>query len=341
MVRIRCLMSQACVPSACHSGFMNSAASQSSSSGCVGHSPCEPRSSSIFEMPCRRTARHTRLTKTRAVSGFAGETSQFARSSRVARRPPVSSLPRKAGMAGCTISPDSSIQLPRAQNAGLAPASVASETTTRGIAASSSAASCSSLRHLDRLRPALPATPTGNARRSRPSAAAVRLSPRPCAARCSTGVGNLLALLGASARRNRSAESARRKRPEGGAAELGIVVQAHRHHGIGVRVSTGLAKRSASIALATVVVGRAPPSRSSGSPSNAAIGGYSARRIGQVGRCRPKSAARLPPDFRLDFGDHHAIGAARHAHARAGPRPAPPRCPSAVHVPAPGLNVTV
>ena len=41
---------------------MNSDASQSSSSGCVGHSPCEPRSSSTFDRPVPKNCRHVRLT---------------------------------------------------------------------------------------------------------------------------------------------------------------------------------------------------------------------------------------------------------------------------------------
>ena len=137
-----CFTSQACVPSACHSGFMNSAASQSSNSGCVGHSPCDPMSSSTLVMPMPKNWRHSRLTKTRAVSGFCWLTSQLARSSRVARCPPVSNLPRKAGTAGCTISPDSSIQFPR-DRIRVSVGVVASETTTRGMAASSSADSFS------------------------------------------------------------------------------------------------------------------------------------------------------------------------------------------------------
>ena len=70
-----CRMSQACAPSACHCGCMNSAASQSSSSGCVGHSPCEPRSSSDFgDARCRKTAATAGSRYTRAVSGLSLET---------------------------------------------------------------------------------------------------------------------------------------------------------------------------------------------------------------------------------------------------------------------------
>ena len=66
---------------------MNSLASQSSSSRCVGHSPCEPRSSSTLDKPIPNNSRQVRLTKARDVSGFPRETSQLARSSRVARSP--------------------------------------------------------------------------------------------------------------------------------------------------------------------------------------------------------------------------------------------------------------
>ena len=97
--------------------------------------------------PCRRTARHMRLTNARAVSGFSGETSQFARSSRVARRPPVSSLPRNSGIAGRTMSPESSIQFPRGRMRVSRGAGIASVTITRvmHLEAASAASSLASL----------------------------------------------------------------------------------------------------------------------------------------------------------------------------------------------------
>ena len=64
-------------------GFMNSAASQLSSSGCVGNCPCVPDSSSERAMPWPKKSFHSRLAATRAVSGFSGETVHFAKSSRV------------------------------------------------------------------------------------------------------------------------------------------------------------------------------------------------------------------------------------------------------------------
>ena len=49
---------------------MNSHASQSSSSGCDGGSPCEPRSSSVFDRPMPKNCFQSRFIVTRAVSGF-------------------------------------------------------------------------------------------------------------------------------------------------------------------------------------------------------------------------------------------------------------------------------
>ena len=68
-------------------------------------------------MPVPKNRYQNRFAKTRAVSpppppGLVS-TSQLARSRRVARRPAVSSDPRTSGMAGVTISPLSSSQLPR------------------------------------------------------------------------------------------------------------------------------------------------------------------------------------------------------------------------------------
>ena len=118
---------------------MNSAASQSSSSRCVGHSPCDPRSSSTFDSPVPKNSRHVRLTNVRAVSGLSRATSQFARSRRVARSPFVSSAPRNRGIAGSTIGADSSIQLPRGRMRVCA-GSTDTAVTTRGIDASTQTA---------------------------------------------------------------------------------------------------------------------------------------------------------------------------------------------------------
>ena len=91
----------------------NSVASQSSNSGCVGKVAWVPQSSSVRTIPWPKNIRQRRLTNTRATSGLFGAAIQRARSSRVARAPLVSSCPRKAGMAGVTIWPESSCQLPR------------------------------------------------------------------------------------------------------------------------------------------------------------------------------------------------------------------------------------
>ena len=61
---------------------MNSAASQSSSSGWVGLSPCVPKSSEVRTRPRPKNSCHMRLTATRAVSGLLRETIQRARPSR-------------------------------------------------------------------------------------------------------------------------------------------------------------------------------------------------------------------------------------------------------------------
>ena len=92
---------------------MNSEASQSSNSGWLGHSPCEPKSFSTLERPVPKNCCHIRLAKTLAVSGFSGDTSQLAKSRRLARRLPVSNFPRNIGTAGWTTLPESSIQFAR------------------------------------------------------------------------------------------------------------------------------------------------------------------------------------------------------------------------------------
>ena len=156
-------------------------------------------------------------------------TSQFARSSRVARRPPVSSLPRKPGTAGCTIAPESSIQLPRARmrvSAGV----TASDTITRGIAVSSSAAACSQLRRVRHFGLRFRRRPL-EVRRDRGLLCGGALLFRH-AQRAQHGVRNLFALVGRRprefARRERQAEAA-----DGGAAEFGILLDAHGQHGVG------------------------------------------------------------------------------------------------------------
>ncbi len=95
----------------------NSTASQSSNSGCVGHSPCAPRSSTVALSPVPKHCFHRRFMKTRAVSGLSGETIQRARSSRVSRWPGSTAVgERKCGSPGSSNSPVSSCQFPRCSN---------------------------------------------------------------------------------------------------------------------------------------------------------------------------------------------------------------------------------
>ena len=65
-------------------------------------------------MPAPKSCFQRRLTNARAVSGFSGEVSHLARSSRV-RRPPFAAAGwgRKWGTAGSTTAPLWSCQLPR------------------------------------------------------------------------------------------------------------------------------------------------------------------------------------------------------------------------------------
>ncbi len=62
-----------------HPPDTNSVASQSSSSGCIGRSPCDPKSSLVSTMPWPKICSQYRFTVTRAVSGFSSLTSQRAR----------------------------------------------------------------------------------------------------------------------------------------------------------------------------------------------------------------------------------------------------------------------
>ena len=64
-------------------GSMNSTASQSSSSGCVGRAPCEPKSSDVSTIPRPNNCSQKRFTATRAVSGSSWLTSHRARPSRL------------------------------------------------------------------------------------------------------------------------------------------------------------------------------------------------------------------------------------------------------------------
>ena len=83
-----------------------------------------------------KNCRHNRFITTRAVSGFSFETSQSARSSRVAGRPGF--FTRKAGSAGDTFSPVSMRKFPRGRIRTVRGWSLRSVTRQRGSFASKS-----------------------------------------------------------------------------------------------------------------------------------------------------------------------------------------------------------
>src|SRR5438105_1100866 len=83
---------------------MNSTASQSSSSGCDGFSPCAPKSSEVRTRPRPKNSCQIRLTMTRAGSGFSRETIQRARANRGGTFPRFSEG-RTARVPGSTFSP--------------------------------------------------------------------------------------------------------------------------------------------------------------------------------------------------------------------------------------------
>ena len=76
----------------------NCTASQSSSSGWLGGSPCEPKSSAVLTMPVPKNCCQNRLTATRAVSGCFGAISHWARPRRFIGAPGGSGG-RNAGVA--------------------------------------------------------------------------------------------------------------------------------------------------------------------------------------------------------------------------------------------------
>ena len=65
----------------------NWTASQSSSSGWLGGSPCAPKSSAVLTIPVPKTWSQNRLTATRAVRGWLGATSHCASPSRLTGAP--------------------------------------------------------------------------------------------------------------------------------------------------------------------------------------------------------------------------------------------------------------
>src|SRR3989442_6586234 len=83
---------------------MNSAASQSSNSGCDGNSPCEPKSSDVRTNPVPKYICQYRLTMTRDVSGCEGCVNHRARPSRL-RGAPSGSGGKTDGTLAATFSP--------------------------------------------------------------------------------------------------------------------------------------------------------------------------------------------------------------------------------------------
>ena len=71
-----------CMALTFHPVRTNSVASQSSSSGLLGCSPCDPKSSEVLTMPVPKYSCQKWFTATRAVSGLLGSTIHFARPSR-------------------------------------------------------------------------------------------------------------------------------------------------------------------------------------------------------------------------------------------------------------------
>ena len=82
----------------------NSVASQSSNSGCDGHSPCDPKSSVVFTIPVPKYICQKRFIVTRAVSGLAGSVSHLAKPRRLFGAP-AGSGGSTAGTPDSTFSP--------------------------------------------------------------------------------------------------------------------------------------------------------------------------------------------------------------------------------------------
>ena len=83
---------------------MKVVASQSSSSGWLGYSPCSPKFSDVLTRPVPKYICQKRFTATRAVSGWSGSTSQRANPSR--------SFEYSSGIGGSTAGTPGSTRSP-------------------------------------------------------------------------------------------------------------------------------------------------------------------------------------------------------------------------------------
>ena len=82
----------------------NRTASQSRSSGWLGGSPCAPKSSAVLTIPVPKTWSQKRLTATRAVRGWLGAISHWARPNRLAGAP-EEAVAKRPARARSTFSP--------------------------------------------------------------------------------------------------------------------------------------------------------------------------------------------------------------------------------------------
>src|ERR1700693_5184593 len=87
-----------------HPDRTNSVARKSSNSGFDGHSPCEPKSSTVFTIPVPKYICQNRFTVTRAKRGFFGSITHSANPSRLFGAP-ADNGGNTAGTPGAIFSP--------------------------------------------------------------------------------------------------------------------------------------------------------------------------------------------------------------------------------------------
>ena len=297
----------------------NSAASQSSSSGCVGHSPCEPRSSSDLresgaeELPPQAVdedARGQRIVRRdqpvgqiepRGAAAAGVELAEEGGDGRLARSRPIRPSSCRARRMRVSAGVVASATPPRAGSqlrAGAAASSQPRQFGSIGLASGAAHSKCAATAVF---------------------CASVRFGSSH-AQGAQHGVRNLFALLGGGP----GVLAGREHQPEasdGRAAEFGIVPEAHGHHGVAHRSQP--ARRSAAPGRPSRCRRtRRLPQPVFGSP----IDGRERRMLGARRLFRLDVPARkrhlAPADFGFDFGDHQAIRAARQRDVRAGSRPA-------------------